>query len=134
MSTISNMISNITSFSETNSNKGQHRRPKRGISAKAIVTDQFVSESHINVDAFTSTFRAMSLGQLAMDLKEEANTVFEVVDFKKLSSDLNQGMVAASKFVGIEAFQKRTPPSRGGGATSPVEEMAIEVEYVEDPE
>lgn len=141
MSTISNMLSTITSFSETTSHKGQHRAPKRRIAVEAIVADEFVTESNANVDAFASTFQALSLDQIAKDLREEASSVFEGVNFKKFSSDLNEGVAAAqkswnasiSKMVGREVFKRKAVALRRGAA-SPVEEIAIEVEYVEDPE
>lgn len=112
-----------------------------------IISDRFVSESNTNVEAFASSLQSMSLGQLANDLTEEvASTVFQGVDLSKLSSDLNQGMSAASesissnmsiasaslnKLVGTNMFgvkQKKTTIR----SPSPVEEVAIEVEYVED--
>lgn len=147
-STTSHMLSTITSLSDATSFKdGQlGSAPSRDslMDADDIVTDQFVSQSNANVEAFTASFQALSLAQFASDLKEEAGTVLKGVDFKKLSNDWNEGVAAASqslgaatqtlnKLVGKDVFPKKKNqallPDR---IPSPVEEIAIEVEYVED--
>jgi hypothetical protein len=136
-STTSHMVSTITGFSET---KNRHRN----ILADAIVTDQFVVESASNVEAFQTTLKSLSLQQLASDLSEEAGTVLKGVDLKKISNDLNHGFAAASrsltaathsvnKFAGTNERRKKVPPlPRRHRGHSPVEEVAIVVEYVED--
>ena len=135
--TTSHMVSTITGFSEANN---RHRN----ILADAIVADQFVVESASNVEAFQTTLKSLSLQQLASDLSEEAGTVLKGVDLQKISNDLNNGFAAASrsltaathslnKFAGTNERRKKVPllPRRHRDH-SPVEEVAIEVEYVED--
>ena len=136
-STTSHMVSTITGTSEANNRN-------RNILREAIVADQFVIESASNVEAFQTTLKTLSLQQLASDLSEEAGTVLKGVDLKKISTDLNQGFAAASrsltaathslnKYVGTNERRKKAPSlPRRNREHSPVEEVAIEVEYVED--
>jgi hypothetical protein len=112
------------------------RTPRRGgleKASKEMVTDKFVSESNSNVEAFKSTFQALSLEQIAKDLKDEVALNVQGLDFMKLATDLNHGMTAASeslnKLVGADVFSTRRVPAKRG--PSPVEEVAIEVEYIE---
>lgn len=139
VSTASNLISTVTSSDAYSSGPL--------VPAEQIVSDRFVSESNANVDAFATSLQAMSLGQIANDLTEEVtSTVLHGVDFSKISSDLNSGMSAASqslnknmnmasaslnKLVGSNVFPVKKRPTMQR-SPSPVEEMAIEVEYVED--
>ena len=151
-----------TSASETDTRASSHRTDLSSIMkpsgyqgkslqalepAKEMVAEEFVSESNSNVQAFQNAYQALSLEQIANDLKEEVagsmlnvqNLDFQNIDFAKLASDLNEGMSAASeslnKLVGGVSDNdgrksKLRVPDRGG---SPIEEgVAIEVEYIED--
>ena len=142
------MVSLATSASDVTSVKDGHFGTARSrdslLDGEDIVADQFVSESNTNVDAFAASFQSLSFAQLANDLKEEAGSVLKGVNFKKLSSDWSEGVAAASqsigeatsklnKLVGKDVFTKTKPqPTVPGRIPSPVEEIAIEVEYVED--
>lgn len=150
-STTSHMLSLTTSASDVTSARDSQFGPARSrdslLDGDDIVADRFVSESNTNVDAFAASFQSLSFSQLANDIKEEAGSVLKGVNFQKLSSNWNEGVAAASqslgeatsrlnKFVGKDVFAKvakaiphPTVPDR---IPSPVEEIAIEVEYVED--
>jgi hypothetical protein len=147
-STTSHMLSLATSASDVTSVKDGHFGTARSrdslLDGEDIVADGFVSESNSNVEAFAASFQSLSLAQIANDLKEEAGSVLRGVNFKKLSSDWNEGVAAASqslgeatsrlnKLVGKDVFAKAKPqPPVPDRTPSPVEEIAIEVEYVED--
>jgi hypothetical protein len=138
-STGSHMVSTITGFSEANTRQRRMLPP-------AIVTDEFVIESASNVEAFQTTLKSLSLHELASDISEEAGNVLKGVDLKKISNDWNQGIAAASrsltaathslnKFVGTNEPRKKVSTPQGNREPSPIEEeVAIEVEYVEDDE
>jgi hypothetical protein len=109
-------------------------------------------ESGSNVEAFRNAYQTLSLEQIANDLKDEAGSVLNVngLIFKKLASDFNEGVSAASQslnqlmgaegvsaasqslnqLMGADVFSNANKTKRG---PSPVEEqIAIEVEYIED--
>jgi hypothetical protein len=144
--TNSQMVCTITS--ETTGGRGSRNgkksspRTPRGSSfaAQDIVAEEFVSESNANVEAFKSAYQSLSLEQIAHDLQEEvAGSVFDVqaLDLKKFAQDLNQGMTAASeslnRLVGTGIFAQGNRRISSKRDTSPMEEeVAIEVEYIED--
>lgn len=129
---------NSTVASETASRRGRRSgsRTPRGLErvSQALVKDEFITESNTNVEAFKSTFQALSLEQIAKDLKDDIALTVPGLDFKKLATDLNQGMTAASeslnKLVGKNVFST-TPRNTPRREPSPIEEIAIEVEYFE---
>ena len=93
---------------------------------KEMVPDEFVSEKNANVQSFKTAYDRTSLGQIAKDMTDEASSVFDV-------DILNNGMHAAiNKLILGDIFQKQTPKKVSRRAPSPVEEVAIEVEYVAD--
>jgi hypothetical protein len=136
-STTSHMVSTITGYTDAN------KRQREGeVRPHAVVADGFVLESASNVEAFQTTLKSLSLKQLANDISEEAGTVLKDIDLKKISTDLNLGIAAASrslsdsynKLVGSNEPRKKSSFSQRTRESSPVEEVAIEVEYVEDHE
>ncbi len=147
-STTSHVLSTVTSVSDVTSVKeGQFNSTRSRDSlmdSDDIVTDQFVCQSNADVEAFTASFQSLSLAQFASDLKEEAGTVLKGVDFKKLSNNWNEGVAAASQSLGAASQtlnklvrkevvpKKKHLPLVPDRIPSPVEEIAIEVEYVED--
>jgi hypothetical protein len=111
--------------------------------AKEMIPDEFVSEKNASVQSFQSAYERMSLEQIAKDMQEEASSVLKM-DFLN-NEYLNKGIDAAGK--GINAagmslhqlvggdimFQKKSTKTKlPKRAPSPVEEVAIEVEYIAD--
>lgn len=96
--------------------------------AKDLVPDEFVSEKNASVESFKIAYERLSFDQIARDIREEASSVLNI-DF------LNKGMYAAgesiNKIVGGEVFQPSRKKSHRR-APSPVEDVAIEVEYIAD--
>jgi len=91
-----------------------------------MIPDEFVSEKNANVHSFKTAYDKMSLGQIAKDMTEEASSIFDVDLF-------NNGMhTAISQLVLGDIFQKQTPKKIVRRVPSPVEDVAIEVEYVAD--
>jgi len=96
--------------------------------ADKMVPEEFVSEKNTNVDSFKTAVERTSIGQLAKDMTEEASSVLGLDIF-------NSGMQnAINKLVLGDVFQqKKTRPKKlPKRAPSPIEEVAIEVEYVAD--
>jgi len=134
-STYTSGFTTETPSSAISSKKSDPRSPLHVPDASEMVPDEFVSEKNANVQSFQTAYESMSLEQIAKDMQEEAGSVF---NFNILNNDLlNKGMYAAgeslNKLVGGDMFQKRSPSilllKR---APSPVEEVAIEVEYIAD--
>jgi hypothetical protein len=131
----------------TSSKKYHHRSALDVVvDANEMVPDEFVSEKDANVQSFQTAYNNMSLEQIAKDMQEEASSVLNM-DFLNndfLNNDLlNQGMQAAgqslnklvSASIGGGVFQqKRSPKKLIKRPTSPIEEVAIEVEYIADAE
>ena len=93
---------------------------------REMVPDEFVSEKNANVQSFKTAYDRTSFGQIAKDMTEEASSIFGV-------DILNNGMHAAINKLALgDKFQKQTPRKVYRRAPSPVEEVAIEVEYVAD--
>jgi hypothetical protein len=102
--------------------------------ADTMIPDEFVSEKNANVQSFQAAYENMSLEQIANDMKEEASSVLSM---NFLSNDLlNKSMYAAgeslNKLVAGEMFKKQQKHRLITRAPSPVEEVAIEVEYIAD--
>ena len=93
-----------------------------------MVPDQFFSEKDANVDSMKSVIQQTSFVQIANDMKEEASTLMEF-DF------ISEGVHSALYALGLEhMFPAKSPKRSIQRAPSPVEEVAIEVEYVADAE
>jgi hypothetical protein len=69
--------------------------------SNGVVSDQFVSESTTNVEAFKSAYEAVSLGQLAADLADEVSLSVNGggFDFQKIAIDVNDSF---RKYCGIK--------------------------------
>jgi hypothetical protein len=101
-----------------------------------LITDDFVSASASNIEALKSAYKAVSLHQIAMDLTEEVSTATNL-NLKKIASDLNDGVSAASESIrsSLGSPSSRSPrklrvPESSGVGHAVDEEVAIEVEYV----
>jgi len=110
--------------------KNSQRSPLHDVvpDADKMVPEEFVSEKNTNVDSFKTAVERTSIGQLAKDMTEEASSVLGLDIF-------NNGMQnAINKLVIGDIFQqKKSPPKKlPKRAPSPIEEVAIEVEYVAD--
>ncbi|KAG7346467.1 hypothetical protein IV203_005535 [Nitzschia inconspicua] len=102
--------------------------------ADDMIPDEFVSEKDANVQSFRTAYENLSLEQIARDMREEASSILSL-DF--LNHDLlNKSMSAAgaslNKLVAGDIFQAPNHRRLLKRATSPVEEVAIEVEYIAD--
>ena len=66
-----------------------------------VVSDQFVSESTANVEAFKSAYESVSLGQMAFDLADEVSLSVKGggFDFSKIATDVNDSF---RKYCGIQ--------------------------------
>jgi hypothetical protein len=151
VTTTSHMVSTIASEGTSRHDEQGGKRPRAPMlptSPEDMVTEKFVSESNSNVEAFRSAYQSLSLEQFANDLKEAAGSILNVqgLDLNQgmnaASQSLNKNMTAASqaasqslnKLVGADVFSG-TKPARVKRGDSPVEEeIAIEVEYIEDSE
>ena len=91
--------------------------------ARETVADKFVSESKSNSEAFKNNFQAMSLEQLASDMRDEVVGLQEL-DFSKFASDLNHSF---TKLVGVDVFGS-TSSDKKRPAPSPIEETTAEGE------
>jgi hypothetical protein len=103
-----------------------------------LITDDFVSASATNIEALKSAYKAVSLHQIAMDLTEEVSTATNL-NLKKIASDLNDGMSAASESIrsslgspSSKSPRKLRVPKSSSVGHAVDEEVAIEVEYVGD--
>lgn len=93
-----------------------------------MVPDQFFSEKDANVDSMKSVIQQTSFVQIANDMREEAGTLMEF-DF------ISEGVHSALYALGLEdMFPAKSPKNSTKRAPSPIEEVAIEVEYVADAE
>lgn len=137
----------ISTTTQTVESEAYSKKESGGLTptAETMVTDKFVEASNANVEAFASSLQAISLGQIANDVSD----VISGVDLKSLNEGvaaathhLNEGMAAASLSISAasESLSKivasLTPkskqPDRVERVPSLIEEIAIEVEYVED--
>jgi len=108
--------------------QGAQKSPLHGVvlDANEMVPDQFVSEKDANVESFKTAYDRMSFEQIANDMREEASSLFDV-------NILNEGVHSAINTFGLgDMFQTKSPKKASKRAPSPVEEVAIEVEYVAD--
>jgi hypothetical protein len=125
---VSLQSSSVVTSATNNSKKGD------------VVTDYFVSESSSNLEALKSAYEAVSLHQIAMDLTDEVSVATNV-DLKKIASNFNDSLrTGLSSLNGgsSTAASKKSPPRNlkvptASSESRPVEEeVAIEVEYMED--
>jgi hypothetical protein len=127
----SGMTSEATGFSET-------KRQTRGIypfvelvstNADDVVRDKFVAEKNASVASFANAYEKISFKQLAEDIREETNAVLDMEFWSK-------GMQSASdtiiKIVGNDLFQTKKTKQAPLRPVSPVEEVAVEVEFIAD--
>jgi hypothetical protein len=102
-----------------------------------VVADNFVSASTSNLEALKSAYKAVSLHQIAIDLTEEVSTATSL-NLQKIASELNDGMSAASESLRSSfGSPPRSPrklkiPKSSSEKNCVDEEVAIEVEYLED--
>ncbi len=95
---------------------------------ETMVPDQFFSEKDANVDSIKSVIERTSLVQIANDMKEEASTLLEL-------DIINDGVQAALYSLGLtDMLPSKSQRKVVKRPPSPVEEVAIEVEYVADME
>ncbi|OEU18781.1 hypothetical protein FRACYDRAFT_237061 [Fragilariopsis cylindrus CCMP1102] len=97
--------------------------------ADRMVPEEFVSEKDANVESFKTAYETTSFEQIAKDMTEQASSVLGI-------NILNNGMQNTLNELGLgdvfrqkKTTRKKVPRSR---VPSPVEEVAIEVEYVAD--
>jgi len=97
--------------------------------ADRMVPEEFVSEKDANVESFKTAYETTSFEQIAKDMTEQATSVL-CIDI------LNNGMQNTLNELGLgdvfrqkKTTRKKIPKRR---VPSPVEEVAIEVEYVAD--
>jgi len=87
-----------------------------------MIPDGFVSENNSNVESFKTAFDNTSFGQIAKDMSSMID-----VDM------INEGVHSALNSLGFaDLFQTKSPRKVSKRAPSPVEEVAIEVEYLAD--
>jgi hypothetical protein len=69
--------------------------------SNGVVSDQFVSESTTNVEAFKSAYESVSLGQMAADLADEVSLSVNGggFDFQRIATDVNDSF---RKYCGIK--------------------------------
>jgi hypothetical protein len=143
-STCASAFSTETPTTTTTNKKTDSHYPLDVVpNAMEMIPDEFVSEKNASVQSFQSAYERMSLEQIAKDMQEEASSVLKM-DFLN-NEYLNKGIDAAGK--GINAagmslhqlvggdilFQKKSTKTKlPKRAPSPVEEVAIEVEYIAD--
>jgi hypothetical protein len=92
---------------------------------KQMVPDKFVSEKNANLESFKTAYERTSFMQIASDMKEEATSLFGM-------NILNEGVYSAINSLGLGDMFQISSTKAIGRAASPVEEIAIEVEYVAD--
>jgi hypothetical protein len=92
--------------------------------SNGVVSDQFVSESTANVEAFKSAYESVSLGQMAADLADEVSLSVKGggFDFSKIATDVNDSF---RKYCGIQ----KTNPVRFDEAA----EQDLNTEDEDDP-
>ena len=97
--------------------------------ADRMVPEEFVSEKDANVESFKTAYETTSFEQIAKDMTEHASSVLGI-------DILNNGMQNTLNELGLgdvfrqkKTNRKKVPKRR---VPSPVEEVAIEVEYVAD--
>eukprot|EP00536_Pseudo-nitzschia_multiseries_P017020 jgi/Psemu1/48986/gm1.48986_g len=85
-----------------------------------MIPDEFVSEKNAHFESFKTAYDNTSFSQIAKDMTEEASSIFGL------------GIHTAINNLG-DMFQTQSPKKKViKRAPSPVEEVAIEVEYVAD--
>lgn len=111
---------------------GAQTSPLNGVvpNMEEMVPDQFFSEKDANVESFKTVYDKTSFGQIANDMREEASSLFEL----DILNEGVQGVHSALNTLGDALFQTTSPRKLTRRAPSPIEEVAIEVEYVADPE
>lgn len=92
---------------------------------KGMVPDEFVSEKNANVESFKTAYKRTSFEQIANDMKEETTSLFGM-------DILNEGIHSAMNKLGLGDIFQTSPRKAIRRAPSPVEEVAIEVEYIAD--
>lgn len=105
-----------------------------------VVTDNFVSESAANMEALKSAYKAVSLHQIAMDLTDEVSTATNL-NLKMIASNLTDSVSSASEVLrssfgggspGSKGTRRLQVPKSSSERETTDEEVAIEVEFVED--
>lgn len=124
----SSLPSNLMPMDESAAQaKGDQMSPLHAVvpDVKGMVPDKFVSEKNVNVESFRIAYERTSFEQIANDMKEEATSL--------LGMDiLNKGVHSAINSLGLGDMFQISPTKTIRKAESPVEEIAIEVEYVAD--
>lgn len=107
----------FTTDSTVAESKSDEKVPLRDavLDVDGMIPAEFVSENNTNFKSFKTAYDNTSFGQIAKDITEEASV----------------GMDVAMNTLG-ELFQLNSPKKMIRRAPSPVEEVAIEVEYVAD--
>jgi hypothetical protein len=104
--------------------------------ASDMIPDEFVSEKNASVKSFRSAYENLSLEQIAKDMKEEASSALRIdfLSHELLNKSMNAAGASLNKLVAGEIFNMKKQNRRLliNRATSPVEEVAIEVEYIGD--
>lgn len=111
--------------------KSPHRKSPLEVvpGADDMVPDEFVSEKNASVASFRTAYKRMSFEQMAKDIREEAGSV---LDMEFISKGMHAASESIHKFVESEVFAAPRPRKTNNRIPSPVEEVAIEVEYIAD--
>ena len=115
-------------FNKSKQSVTENARPLHVVvmDVKEMVPDEFVSENNANLQSFKTAYDKTGFVQIANDMREEASSLFA-------SGILNEGVQTAIDTLGLgDIFQTKSPKKVSRRAPSPVEEVAIEVEYVAD--
>ena len=118
--------------SETDTITGESKNsrkssPLHGVvpDANKMIPEEFVSEKNTNVESFQSAYNRTTLKDIAKDMTDEASSVLGMDDFNQIMQDAFNKIPFGDLFhLPSKKIIKRVP--------SPVEEVAIEVEYVAD--
>jgi hypothetical protein len=97
--------------------------------ADRMVPDEFVSEKNANVESFKTAYESTSFGQIAKDMTEQASSVLGIDILNSGMQNTLNKLVLGDVFGQKKITRKKVPKRR---VPSPVEEVAIEVEYVAD--
>ena len=96
--------------------------------ANEMIPDEFVSEKDLNVESFKTAYDKTSFGQIANDMRVEASSLFG----ENFLNEVNEGVHSAINQMGLGDFFQTNTSTKPKRAPSPVEEVAIEVEYMAD--